>query len=76
MSNTNDTNTNKDNNANKDNGQEKGFFAKHGWKVAAGLATVGLAAGGAYYYMKNGGGAGTASADAGDVASGIAKLFK
>jgi len=74
MSNTNDTNTNKDN-ANKDN-NEKGFFAKHGWKVAAGLATVGLAAGGAYYYMKNGGGAGTASADAGDVASGIAKLFK
>lgn len=74
MSNTNDTNTNKDTNANNNN--EKGFFAKHGWKVAAGLATVGLAAGGAYYYMKNGGGAGGASADAGDVASGIAKLFK
>lgn len=74
MSNTNDTNTNKDN-ANKDNG-EKGFFAKHGWKLAAGIAVAGAAAGGAYYYMKNGGGAGTASADAGDVASGIAKLFK
>lgn len=74
MSNTNDTNTNKDN-ANKDN-NEKGFFAKHGWKVAAGLATVGLAAGGAYYYMKNGGGSSATTADAGDVASGIAKLFK
>ena len=71
MSNTNDNNTN-DTNANKDNG-EKGFFAKHGWKLAAGIAVAGAAAGGAYYYMKNGGGA---AADAGDVASGIAKLFK
>lgn len=75
MSNTNDTNTNKDNNANN-NGQEKGFFAKHGWKLAAGTAALGLAAGGAYYYMKNGGGSSSATADAGDVVSGIAKLFK
>lgn len=74
MSNTNDTNTNKDTNSNKDN-NEKGFFAKHGWKLAAGIAVAGAAAGGAYYYMKNGG-SGATTADAGDVASGIAKLFK
>lgn len=72
MSNTNDTNTNT--NSNKDNG-EKGFFSKHGWKLVTGVTALGLVAGGAYYYMKNGG-AGTTSTDAGDVASGIAKLFK